>query len=565
MRYNNDRWAFYKIPGRDALSQEEVVYWKNQLAKVVKVGMEFEFNLPEKENGVCKGDSNSCPCKHLSAENDCWKQCVNEERCKSEERNKDICANAKEECKNSECSKCQNFKLACAGIFCPNFVSNCYICEKFETNCNACKYKFDPAKSPEAIRDHLIKTLKPNHTYGEIGESGVHSITTDGSLLGKKGAEIITVGRRVDYWEFFKMARNIIGLAEEKGAYMNERCSIHMHILASYYSKMVPEGSEDRYGVPERVREMERDMPEIILANFHQLVRRYQNAMTWMMMGLNDQERMTRWEKFRVSVLPYSAVLNRMYDVRSSVAQGAGGKKYGWVNYNPVEFNKSTGDIKRFHVEMRACDGLQSPTAVAAIACMYYALVLKAVEISRYGIMDTGDESWAKQTDIVKDAILNGTGGYDGSRFSDTIKLYKYYDLLITESLDLVRQLKSILIKIGPAYEVLERLAERPCAIRLVGGDSWNKIENDLKVVVNEEGIIDIALSEIIVLNQVVECKDEQEWIEATSRLLSENENVKIDANKIKELENNISVILNRKKNDGELVWSQKIGAPLII
>ena len=57
----------------------------------------------------------------------------------------------------------------------------------------------------------------------------------DGSLLGKKGAEVITVGRRVDYWEFYKMAKTIIDTAVTKGAYVNERCSTHMHVLAGYY------------------------------------------------------------------------------------------------------------------------------------------------------------------------------------------------------------------------------------------------------------------------------------------------------------------------------------------
>lgn len=546
------------------LTPEEVTYWKNQLAKILKVGMEFEFNLPEKKNGSCKGDSTTCPCKHLLPEKDCWQQCINTAACANAERKMENCENVTANCAPEDCKACDHFKVRCTGILCPSFVSYCYSCADYETDCAACKYRYDPEKNPENIRKRLTEMLKPSNSYGEIGQRGVHSIVTDGSLLGKKGAEIVTVGRRVDYWEFFKMAQYIIQLANEKGAYVNERCSIHMHVLASYYSKVMPDGMGERMGIPDRVREMERDMPEIILANFHQLVRRYQNAMTWMVMGLPEQDHLTRWEKFRVSVLPYSAVLSKMPEVRKQVSSGAGGNKYGWANYNLVEFEKTTGDIRRLHVEMRACDGLLSPSAVAAIGCMYYALMIKAVEISRYGIVEIGDESWMAQAEEVKGAMLNGTGDYKGSRLADTSQLHRYYDQLISESMDLVRQLKSILIKIGPAYEVLEKLAERPCALRLNAGHSWERIEDDLKIIMSEEGVLDIALNEIIVLNQVVECKDEREWIEAVGAMLRESGEVPGIA-EAGNLLDEIGQYIVRKKNDGELVWSERVGAPLLI
>ena len=59
-------------------------------------------------------------------------------------------------------------------------------------------------------------------------------------------------------------------------------------------------------------------------------------------------------------------------------------------NFNPENKN----NINRFHVEFRAADCLLSPSATAAIACMYYALIIKAVEISRYGLTEVGDGEW---------------------------------------------------------------------------------------------------------------------------------------------------------------------------
>lgn len=562
MRNNKDKWSFYSLPTRPELSTAEVLYWKNTLSKILKIGMEFEYNLPEKKNGTCRGNSDVCPCIHLTSENDCWQKCINTAECSSIERSPEVCENVTGTCEPEDCATCEHFVVKCAGILCPNFVSYCFVCTDFETNCDKCKYKYDPERNPENIRKKLTEVLKPNNTYGQVSPTGVHSIVKDGSLLGKKGAEIITVGRRVDYWEFYRMAENIIGLASERGAYLNERCSIHMHALASYYGKVV--NDQENMSVPARVTEMERDMPEVILANLHQLVRRYQNAMTWMMMGLAEQHRMTRWEKFRVSVMPVSAVMSHMRNVQQEVSSHAGGNKYGWINYNQLEFS-SEGDIRRFHVEFRACDGLNSPSAVAAIACMYYALVIKAVEISRYGVVEIGDADWFDQAQKVKGALLNNMKGYqEGDRFADTSKLHKYYDTLVCESLDLVRQLKSILIKIGPAYEVLEKLAERPCALRLVDGQPWGEIEDDLKVIMNKEGLFEVALSEIITLNQVSECKDLDEWINAVSQILRKDPELSIDSDNA-EVGDTVTNYINKRQEDGDLVWSKPIGAPILI
>ena len=562
MKTSKHKWSFYNLPTRPDLSTEEVAYWKNTLKKVMKIGMEFEFNLPEKKNGSCKGDSNTCPCVNLSPDNVCWQQCVNKNGCKAIARIVEFCDKATNTCEDTECKNCKFFTPKCNGIYCTNFISYCYVCADFKTECADCKYKFDPDKNPDSIRQILQNELQPNNSYGQVSPTGVHSITTDGSLLGKKGAEIITVGRRVDYWEFYKMAKNIITLASNRGAYLNERCSTHMHALASYYGKVVP--NQEKSGIPNRVNEMERDMPEIILANLHQLVRRYQNAMTWMVMGLDNPKQMTRWEKFRVSVIPISAVMYQMREVQEKVAHNSGGNKYGWINYNQIEFAGS-GDIRRFHVEFRAADGLMSPSAIAAIGCMYYALVIKAVEISRYGVVEIGDQAWLEQTNAVKAALLNNMKGYqDGDRFSDTRELYQYHDILVGESLDLVRQLKSILINIGPAYEVLEKLAERPCALRRCEGQSWEDIEKSLEVLMSKEGLLDVALSEIVTLNQVSECNNLDEWIQTTGQILRKDPSLEIDIDNAV-VEDTIRVFIDKNREDGKLVWSTRIGAPIMI
>jgi len=565
MRNNKNKWSFYRLLSKPLLTTEEVAYWKTALSKILKVGMEFEFNLPEKKTGTCKGENPTCPCSKLMQEEMCWQECLYTENCKTSRKSTSLCLNVTETCTSEDCKTCTLFKFKCNSIYCPNFTSKCFMCNELSRDCTNCEFRFDPNLSPESIRKKLSDELKPNNTYGIVNDSGVHSITTDGSLLGKKGAEIITVGRRVDYWEFYKMSKRIIDSATSRGAYINERCSLHMHLLASYYNKVL-RGSDngDDGGVPNRVSEMERDMPEIILANIHQLVRRYQNAMTWMTMGLDEPERMTRWEKFRVSVLNSSAVLLSMPEVAEEVSRQAGGNKYSWVNYKQIEFTP-VGNIRRFHIEMRAADGILCPSAVAAIACMYYAIVIKAVEISRYGIVEVGDQEWLSRAIEIKSALMNNMKGYnEEDRFSNTKNLYKYHDVLISESLDLVRQLKSILIKIGPAYEVLEKLAEAPVAIRRCNGQSIPRIEKDLEIVLNEEDKMAISVGEVITLNQVSECTSMEEWISTVCSLLEKDPEIQKNFNKTN-IKKTVADFIENKGNAGELVWSNRIGAPILI
>ena len=568
MRNNKDRWLFFAHDTRRVISAGEVRYWKAILNKNLKLGLEFEFNLPE-QVGTCKGDSNSCPCVTMETK-DCWQECARGSDC-SGRLGKPVfalCDNQTGTCEEEECAKCEHYKASCPGMFCPNFESACLYCEDFIINCKTCENKYDPKRNPDEIRKKITKEMCPSKCYGIVSKSGVHSITTDGSLAGKGGAEVITVGRRVDYWEFFKMSKNILDSAVSKGAYTNERTSIHMHLLASYYGNMF-QGDEREgldSGIPSQVSELEKPMPEIILANFHQLCRRYQNALTWMTTGLDDPKKITRWEKFRVSVLDISAILNKMSSVRDMVMSNSGGSaggKYGWVNYVFTTFDKA-GDVKRLHLELRSADCLLSPTAVAALSCLYHAMMIKAVEISRYGIVEIGDSEWMDQSkDIKKHLMNNNPDGFDNSRFSDTSGLEKYYNILIGESLDLVRQLKHILIKMGPAYDILDKLAERPCSLRRCSGDSWETIEKDLEVFVAPEDKIVIAITEYIDLRYVSECKDIDEWISAVGKGLSEDPD--LDTNDDENIKDKIEEFIGDKRDDGEVIWSESLGTVIMV
>lgn len=565
MRNSRDRWRFFEHKSKKPLTAAEVSYWKNAIG-IMKVGLEFEFNLPDK-NGTCKGDSPTCPCKHMTSST-CWKSCKNIKNCQKT-KNFGRCASRTSKCKAEDCLDCNDYKLECNGIFCPDFISVCFDCERFEVNCDGCADKYDPEKNPETIRKIISEKLVPSNCYGLVSRCGVHSITQDGSLLGDKGMEVVTVGRRVNFWEFYNMSKEIIDLAISRGAFVNERCSTHMHLLASYYGKLGPSSRTIDHtanipGIPDNISELERPMPEVILSNFHQLCRRYQNAMTWMTMALDEPKRMTRWEKFRASTLHVSGALNSMRKVKDLVYNGAGNSKYGWVNYNCCQFNQE-GDATRFHVEMRAPDGILCPSVVAALACMHCAMFIKAVEISRYGVLEMEDKEWLKQAIEIKKSILNnfpGPGNFGDDRFGDTSKVMKYANTLRGESFDLVRQLKHILIKFGPSYHILEKIAERPIALRRCDGESWEEIEASLEVPITEETQFEMKMAEYIDLRLIDQCKNVEEWVGAVSLTLIDDADLLGDKENVKE---KVETYVERKRNEGELIWSDTLGSVVTV
>jgi hypothetical protein len=541
MRNNRERWQFYSHPVKKELSSSEVRYWKEQVKSLTKVGIEFEFNLPE-QKGICKGDNVQCPCIHI--EEGCWANCANIKVCEKAPCY-DTCANRSKKCSPDSCAECKDFVFKCIGTTCADFVSACFTCSKFHKNCDTCPKKYDPDKDPKKIREMLTNYLQPSRSYGKVSPSGVVSITTDGSLKGDKGVEIITVGRRIDYWEFYTMSKDILDKVVELGGYLNERTGSHMHVLTSYYEE-------------NGANEMEKPMPQIILANFHQLCRRYQNALVWMTTALDDPNHLTRWEKFRVSVLDISPVTKDMKAVVSEISQRAGNPKYGLVNYQNLRF--ADADIDRFHVEFRQADSTLCPTYYAALACLHYAILVKAVEISRYGLLKVGDEGWLKKAKEMKKIILNGTGDWESSRVADTCRLIDSAEYFIQESLDLVSQLKSVLLRLGPAYDVLLKLAKRPASLRRVDGDTWKDIEKDLAVEMTQADKLEVKISEVVDLRLIDDCKDVKEWVSEVQKMLVEDEDLGDEISI-----NTIMDFVESKTREGEMIWSESTGCMLAV
>lgn len=545
MRSQKSQWLFFDKDSRlKPLSGEETAYWLQLLPKLLKVGVEFEFNLTE-QRGMCRGDSADCVCRHV--ESGCADGCARKQDCETIQIRMNCLNRSSPVCTKADCEECKDFRLNCPEIYCIAYHPNCAICDRYEVNCENCDKKYNPAMDPKNVRKEIQGVLVPTNSWGLPGDNCIAEVTKDGSLRGDKGVEIVTVGRRLEYKSFFDMCKLSIDAAMNRGAYCDERTSIHMHFLISYYRRLQKD-AEKRMNTTE----LDRPMPEVIMANFHQLVRRYQNALTWMSAGLKEPERLTRWEKYRVSVIPYSPYTQNMLGLRSQIMSAY--KDYAFVNYDNCRFDKQ-GAVKRFHFEMRHMDNIPCPSIVTAKACLIYAMVIKAAEISRFGLVEVGDKEWMIQAESMKGAILNNNPqDFQENRFSDTTNVMKYERYFKEQGMDLLYLVKRTLMEFGPqVYDQLVSLVDTPVAFRRMAGKSWPEIEEEFFVPLREEEEINHVIRKIVDLRMMVECQGLNEWFTAVWKEMKQEFPNEVDKNAMVRY-------VKEQIADGRLQWSEPLG-----
>jgi hypothetical protein len=503
MKTRKGNWSFVKVPTYPVINKEDRLYWRNLAERILKIGIEFEMNLPDRK-GTCRGKNIFCACLHISE--GCWKECTKTKTCESLPY-KDLCLkHITGRCKgNAEkgCTECNDFEFKCLSIDCIDFSSQCHVCKNRTISCDLCPEKYDPERDPGKIRKNLITKFKPTQSFSLAGLHGVWNITHDGSLKGDGGLEVITVGRKFQFQAFYKMIKEIIDATTSSGAYLDERCGIHMHVLNGYY-----EGGGT---------ELENAMPPIILANIIQLVRRYHPALVWLTSAGNSSGHLTRWEKFRLNMLEYSPLMKDLATLRNSMgteSRNHGNSKYHFVNIQKTEFN-GKGDISTLHLEFRFPDSVNCPIIITSQAAMFQAIVLKAIDFSQYGLLEFA--SSPEEKSFIKKAfkaLCNGRGDWGSTRLSDTSDAGKYFDYYRETADDLLDVLKPAMIDAGPAYDIMKDLANTPMSLRRIEGASYEEIEEGMKKYIREvDSVIEEKVYTAVDLSLYTDCKSMEEWI----------------------------------------------------
>lgn len=305
------------------------------------------------------------------------------------------------------------------------------------------------------LRSDIERLLKPSKDLTNLGELGVFDVVKDHC-----GVEVQVIGRHPHWHALLDQYYRIVSVLLEKKVRIRPTCGLHFHLIAVGLSETIP---------------------EIILANLWNLIRRHAPGLKFLFSGGNVRHGLCRRRQHNPhqEFMALSPDHLKMAQIKEKLKNSMIVPEHQNVfNLEHVEFN-GNGNLNNFHIELRFPDGDLSPTSIVAKTFLFFALVLKAVEISKYGLIKIGDEAqWRR-----KNELLNTLSNNDGDLArSDTSGIEDAEVCELQDNAeDLLIFLKSTFNKFtNPAYTVLKSLAAKPISFRRIEKDDWIVIENDL-------------------------------------------------------------------------------------
>ncbi len=301
----------------------------------------------------------------------------------------------------------------------------------------------------EAVRE----AMAPSGSLESLGRYGVLNVQTEHC-----GIEVQIIGRHPYFWALREQYTYILATLDRLGGRVRPTCGLHFHILTPSLNEPVP---------------------EIVLANLWNLTRRYAPELKFLTSGGEKREALCRRRnhnshlemvKLTPGTLSMAAIQQHLRESRIVP------EHQNFLNLEHLGFPEE-GGVLPFHLEFRFPDMDLSPTSVTAKTFLFLAMVLKAVDLSRYGIIHVGTmTTWER-----KKEILNRLSNNDGNlATSDTSQVT---DEMIEELRVGCRELLDLLapaferFEDNPALEVLHVLAETPISLLRVSGRDWEEIE----------------------------------------------------------------------------------------
>lgn len=368
----------------------------------------------------------------------------------------------------------------------------------------------------DSVNTSLVKEmLSPIGIKGGITrfESPVSSISSDGSL--SNGAEIITPGRKVyGFMEQFSMYQAIYNCLKDNGTIIHPRCGWHNHIVLQDY------GSEA----------LERPfIPRVIFDNFMIILQHYFPALAFMSATLPDEDVYTRYDQFNQTYGLKKYNKDRDLDEVESIFED----RYNAVNLNPMSFRG--GNLRNFHVEFRFPDGTLFPIQMASLNILFKSIILKAIELSKYGII--------KFEDNYNHLYEFKNDGSSSRRTSDPVEQETIEELKLL-SKDLVNFLKPEIMSIDKiAVPMLEHLAEEPITLmfKRLGTEDLrlvnDKLEEMLDVEFKRPNAQVLPLMQIIETGLIRKVQSIEEWFDKASAMVSYKEPMEQVIKEIKEIQ----------------------------
>jgi hypothetical protein len=322
------------------------------------------------------------------------------------------------------------------------------------------EFALPKGKRKKEIVPGLIEALQPSKDLAALGRYGVLDVVDEHC-----GIEIQILGRQPHYAALLDQYRTILSLLPQ-GIRARPTCGLHFHALTPGLAQPVP---------------------EIVVANLWNLVRRYAPELRFITSGGKELTALCRRRNYtshremvKLSPVPYSMPEIYQHLKESHIVP----EHNNFLNLEHLRFDEE-GNARTFHVEFRFPDADLAPTSIVAKTFLFLSLLLKAVEMSQYGVIHVGRiREWKRKIQLL-DWLSNNDGAL---ATSDTSQIdEEVMEELRSGTRELLELLKPIFGRLAratfeggedhPAFEVLNLLAETPVSLLRASGRDWPEIE----------------------------------------------------------------------------------------
>lgn len=306
--------------------------------------------------------------------------------------------------------------------------------------------------SKDEVLPGLIEALRPTGDIADLGSYGVLNVVSEHC-----GLEIQVIGRQPYYPALLRQYKDIFALLPE-GIRARPTCGLHYHVLT--------------VGLAE-------PMPEIILANVWNLTRRYAPYLKFLTSAGDQMTALCRRRNYNshLEMVKLTPGIMSMAQIQQHLRKSHIVPEHNnFLNLEHVVF-RDDGSVRVLHYENRFPDADLSPTSITAKTFLFLAILLKAVELSQYGVIHVGKiEEWRRKCQLL-DWLSNNDGDLATSDTSNITPAV--IEELRVGCRELLELLKPIFDRWehNPSYEVLSLLAETPISLLRASGRSWAEIE----------------------------------------------------------------------------------------
>lgn len=344
----------------------------------------------------------------------------------------------------------------------------------------------------EVFENKINELLKPSNSFENLGNNGVLDVAAEHC-----GVEIRVIGRHPYFSALQQQYTKIINVLKQNNARTKATCGLHFHLLTPSLAEPVP---------------------QLVLANLWNLMRRYAPELKFITSGGEKRDSLTRRRNHNshLEMVNCSPGAMTMAEIQEKLKTSRTVPEHqNFLNLEHLRFTE-TGDVFPFHLEFRFPDCDLSPTSITAKTFLFLAMLLKAVDLSQYGIIHVGKiEPWKRKIELLN-KISNNSGNLAAS---DTTEIT---DEIIEELRQGCYELLELLAPTfdrfvdNPSLDILMALTEQPISLMRCAGYNWDEIESILaqKVTLDEIGFdeIDRRLMQCIELGEWFGLASEEAW-----------------------------------------------------